>query len=968
MRKWLLFAGLLLSSCLMYAQTEITGKITDSKTGTPIPGASVKIKSSKKGTTTSPEGVFKLPVNTGDILEISAVGFKSQSIKVTGSTDISIALEESAAELNEVVVTGNRGMPRVKTESPVPVDIVKLNSLEETTARPDLESQLNMAVPSFNYNRQSGADGSDAIDFASLRGLGYDQTLVLVNGKRRHLAAFVNEFGTRGRGNSGTDLNAIPEAAIDRVEILRDGASAQYGSDAIAGVVNLILKKDVKKLLVVAGYSGYYDHKYNTLNNVDPSQYYTGSQFDGQAFTLSANYGLPIGNNGGFINIGANLLTQGKTFRALPDTNWSTSPNSKYVAPYLADYRRAFGDGSLTTGGAMYNMEIPLAGTKTTFYSFGDYNYKHSNVYAWTRNFYNHPEKYPTNPDGSLIFVPSIMHVAGPASSTLDTANVFYNPQEDVYITDISDAVGLKGTVGNGWDWDLSNVIGYNDFHYWGNKTFNATLPQNQVATKTRFDDGGFNYLQNTANLDVSKHFSSIAQGLTFSFGGEFRYENYKIYAGEEASYQAYPAGGPTAERYYPNIDETRNIASGSQGFPGFRPTDEVNANRTNVGVYVEGSLDVTKEWLVDAAVRLENYSDFGFVNTYKLATRYKLTDNFNLRGSISTGYRAPSLQQINFSNINTNIVAGSLQYIWLAPNTSQVARAAGIPPLKQETSVNYSLGFAWKAAPNFTVTVDGYLITLKNRVIFSGQFSATLPQLAPYIPATPPLNSVQFFANAVNTTNEGVDIVLEYNKRWGSKGLKILLAGNIQNITIDKINVPGPLNDSYFDQQTFFSTREQAFLIASAPRSKFSLNLEYDINKLAVGTHLTYFGSLTTQGYGYSTKAGAQPGQPGGEGISDAGLGYDPYVELDNGSGTVPENFAFGGKMTTDLYLSYKINKNFTWILGADNLFNVHPDLSATAGAKNASWGDSESGGPFDAVQMGYNGLRIFTKVAIHF
>ena len=324
MRKWLLFAGILLSSSFIFAQTEVTGKITDSKTGTPVPGASVKIKATKKGTSTNSEGVFKLPVTTGDVLEISAVGFKSQTIRTTGQSDIAILLEESSAELNEVVVTGNRGAPRVKTESPVPVDIVKLNSLEETTARPDLESQLNMAVPSFNYNRQSGADGSDAIDFASLRGLGYDQTLVLVNGKRRHLAAFVNEFGTRGRGNSGTDLNAIPEASIDRVEILRDGASAQYGSDAIAGVVNLILKKDVNKLLIVAGYSGYYDHKYNTLNNVDPSQYYTGSQFDGQAFTLSANYGLPIGNNGGFINIGANLLTQGKTFRALPDTNWSS--------------------------------------------------------------------------------------------------------------------------------------------------------------------------------------------------------------------------------------------------------------------------------------------------------------------------------------------------------------------------------------------------------------------------------------------------------------------------------------------------------------------------------------------------------------------------------------------------------------------------------------------------------------------
>ncbi len=227
-----------------------------------------------------------------------------------------------------------------------------------------------MAVPSFNYNKQSGADGSDAMDFASLRGLGYDQTLVLVNGKRRHLSAFISEFGTRGRGNGGTDLNAIPEAAIDRVEILRDGASAQYGSDAIAGVMNIILKKDVNKFYAVVGVSGYNDHKYNSLNTVDPSQYYTGSWIDGQTLKVDMNYGVPIGKNGGFLNIGANFLTIAKTFRALPDTNWTTNPNSKKVAPWLADYRRAFGDGSITSGGAMYNLEIPIAGIEIHFLFF----------------------------------------------------------------------------------------------------------------------------------------------------------------------------------------------------------------------------------------------------------------------------------------------------------------------------------------------------------------------------------------------------------------------------------------------------------------------------------------------------------------------------------------------------------------------------------------------------------------------
>jgi len=963
LKQLLLFALTLICIQQISAQKKtITGTVKDGK-AIPIEGATVRIKASKTGTSTGKDGSFTIQATDNDVLEIISVGFKSTTVPVKGNA-LHIVLETSVEELQEVVLVGSRKGARVKTESPVPVDVININSVGQTTAKPDLVSMLNMSVPSFNYNKQSGADGSDAIDFASLRGLGFDQTLVLINGKRRHMAAFVNEFGTRGRGNSGTDLNAIPEAAIDRVEILRDGASAQYGSDAIAGVINIILKKEVKKFTVNAGYSGYYDHTYNTLNNVDPSQYYTGNQFDGKTFNMGVNYGLPIGKKGGFINIGANFLNQGKTFRALPDTNWTTDPNSKLVAPYIAEYRRAFGDGSVTSGGALFNMEIPIAGSNTSFYAFGGYNYKHSNVYAWSRNFADHPEKFPTDANGNLIFVPGIMHVIDPTGGTIDPNSVYYNPQEDVYIKDVSLAMGFKGSYSKGWDWDLSNVIGRNDFHYYGNNTFNGTLPQNIVSTKTRFDDGGFNFLQNTANYDVSKRFNTVASGLTLSFGAEFRFEQYKIYKGEDDSW-----GYTIAQRYYPNVGATRDVASGSQGFPGFRPTDEVNATRTNIGGYANAAIDMTKEWLIDAAIRLENYSDFGFVNTYKLATRYKLTDNFNIRGSVSTGFRAPSLQQINFSNINTNIVAGSLQYIWLAPNNSAVAKAAGIPKLTQETSVNGSVGFAYKPAKNFTITVDGYMIQIKNRVIFSGQFDATLPALAPYMPVvSPPLNSVQFFANAVNTTNTGVDIVLDYNKKWGKNGFKALLAGNLQNINIDKINIPAPLNTTYFDQQTFFSSREQAFLKASAPKSKFSLLLEYTVNKFSIGTHLTYFGKLTTKGYGYSSLPGAAAGGPGGAGISDAGLGYDPYVTADNGTSVVPEDFVYHGKLTTDIYTSFHLNKNVSWVVGADNLFNVHPDIAATAGAKMNSWGDSESGGPFDAVQMGYNGLRLFSRILLNF
>jgi iron complex outermembrane receptor protein len=269
--------------------------------------------------------------------------------------------------------------------------------------------------------------------------------------------------------------------------------------------------------------------------------------------------------------------------------------------------------------------------------------------------------------------------------------------------------------MGNGWTWDISNTFGYNDFHYYGDKTFNASIIGD--ATRTHFDDGGFNFTQNTVNLDFNKPFKSVASGLNLGLGAEYRYEQYKIYKGEQASWDSYHP----AELYYPNVDEMRAPAAGSQGFPGFRPSDEVNATRSNFGIYADAALDVTKEWLLDGAVRFENYSDFGSVFTGKLASRYKLGHNFNIRGSVSTGFRAPSLAQIHFSNTLTSFSSGALVQSLIAPNTSSIAKAAGIPDLKQEKSFNASLGFSWKPIPELTFTVDGYYVTVKDRVVLSG-------------------------------------------------------------------------------------------------------------------------------------------------------------------------------------------------------------------------------------------------------
>src|SRR4051812_5628989 len=254
---------LFLCFSVSYAQKQkITGKITDATTGVPLEGITVRVKLANTGTLTGKGGIYAIDAKSDDVLEISAIGFIAQSQPVNGRAQIDVQLVSTVSELNQVVLVGARSSGRAKTETAVPVDVISIAQSSLPTAKMDLTAVLNMAAPSFNYNKQSGSDGADQIDLATLRGLGPDQTLVLVNGKRRHQTAFVAVYGTRGRGNSGTDLNAIPEASIDRVEILRDGASAQYGSDAIAGVINIILKKDINHLYVNAGYAGYYDHKF----------------------------------------------------------------------------------------------------------------------------------------------------------------------------------------------------------------------------------------------------------------------------------------------------------------------------------------------------------------------------------------------------------------------------------------------------------------------------------------------------------------------------------------------------------------------------------------------------------------------------------------------------------------------------------------------------------------------------------
>ncbi|MEO5674177.1 MAG: TonB-dependent receptor, partial [Chitinophagales bacterium] len=655
------------------------------------------------------------------------------------------------------------------------------------------------------------------------------------------------------------------------------------------------------------------------------NQYIYDGKADGGAASFNANYGLPLGKNGGYINLSGNFISKAKTYRQDIDTS-NLFTNAEALPINI--YRRAHGDGSVAGGGGFVNSEIPISNSTASFYFFGGANYSRSDAYAFTRNFSARPDRFPTDADGNLIDVPGIIRTSGDGES-------YFNPHIQTHINDLSMAIGVRGETKGKWNWDLSNNTGRNNFHFYGDETLNASLG----AEQTHFDDGGFSFLQNTTNLDFHKAIEGIAQGFNVAAGAEFRFEQYNLFAGEEASYT--------------NYDTSGEKATGSQGFPGYQPGDEVTASRNTMGIYGDVELDVTKSWLIEGAVRLENYSDFGFTPNFKVATRVKVAKRFNLRGSFSTGFRAPSLQQINFSSTFTTVTGGTISEVKIAPNYSPITKAAGIPELKQETAINAGAGFAWNPVKDFSITVDGYLVQIQDRVVLSGAFSVDDQTLDPVlVQALRDLgvSQAQFFANAVNTTNQGIDIVLDYNHAWGDQYLRILLAGNLQDMTIDKINVPDKLNDNDAHRQNFLSDREQSFILASAPDKKFALNLEYGIKKLMIGTRFTYFGEVTILGYG------------------DDGLGIDPMVPTDADPYVlVPDEYVYSGKVVTDLYFGYRISKNLNLNIGADNIFNVHPDLGVVQSAKYWAF-NNETGGPWDAVQMGGNGLQLFARLGLTF
>lgn len=859
----------------VFAQTEVSGTVTD-QSGEPLIGVNIIEKGTTKGTSTDFDGKYSITVSEGATLVFSYIGYVSEEILVGGKTTIDVTLQEGVA-LAEVNLVGSRSPKRTSTDTPLAVDIIQVQEVATQAGRIEINELLQYAAPSFNANKQSGADGADHIDPATLRGLGPDQTLVLINGKRRHTSSLINIFGTRGRGNSGTDLNAIPAYAIDRIEVLRDGASAQYGSDAIAGVINIVLKKDVDTVSGLVSYGAYNtnakgDFPAGTPNtdgnrldtDKDGNAIGDDKSFDGGSLKVAANYGTKIGEEG-FANFTMEYIDKNKTLR----------PGY--------DFRRGFGEAAITGFNFFGNVGIAV-GENTEVYAFGGRNYRDTDAYAFTRNG---GERVVTAiyPNG---FTPRI------------TSNILDN----------SVSVGVRTVTSGDWNIDINNTWGKNSFHYFIEGTLNASLEE---ASPTEFDAGGHSLSQNTTNINFSKYFEDVASGFNIAFGLEYRTENFVIFAGEEGSYGTYDTEGllitdPANQTQPTDPDSGELRPGGSQGFPGYSPANEVDRNRSNLSLYVDGELDVTDNFLIAAAARFENYSDFGSTFNGKIATRIKLSESFNLRGSVSSGFRAPSLAQIYYNLRFTDFQGGVASETLLSPNNSPVTAGFGIGRLKEETAFNLAGGFTANLG-KFSATVDLYHISVDDRIVLTGTFDAS--SLGTNV------NEAQFFANGVDTETTGLDVVLSYKTLWGDSRFSATLVGNVNNMTIKSVK------NGNLDESTFFGARERAFLLASAPDSKFGLNLNYGVNWFDAAVGVTHFSEITLIDFADT------------EDVYDA-------------------------KATFDLNLGFKLSDNLKLSVGGNNIFNEYPTQQND--------GETESGGYWDSVQMGFGGAFCYARLGFNF
>jgi iron complex outermembrane recepter protein len=977
----------------MAEDTNVTITVVD-ENDAGLPGVNVIIKGTGNGGTTDVSGKLTLTAPEGSTIILSYIGYKTQEISIGTRTSITVKMQPDTEQLQEVVILGSRNQNRTVLESPVPVDVIRIEDMAINSPQINVNQILNYVAPSFSSNTQTVSDGTDHIDPASLRGLGPDQVLVLINGKRRHNSSLVNVNGTFGRGSVGTDLNAIPVASIKRIEVLRDGAAAQYGSDAIAGVINIVLKESINELSVDVTTGAYFSE--NSEDNRD-----------GETAQINLNYGLPIGN-GGVINFTGNFDARASTNRMKEYTSQifaiyngrertgdNTFYQSEYDAPLSAgeqsavdnganedvirisrdvttqeltarglersDFNMRVGQSAVDNAGMFMNLKLPL-GDKAEFYSFGGLTYRQGDAAGFYRLPFQARAVTDIYPNGFL-------------------------PEIHSNINDKSLALGIKGEI-NDWRIDFSNSYGANKFQYQIENTLNASLG---ASSPTSFNSGGFSFAQNTTNFDVSRYWDDKLNGFNLAFGAEYRVDNYEIFAGEEGSYTNYGLAswqvsnsgdstlvvdgkGPINTVF--GLDGVSARPGGAQVFPGFSPDNELNKFRASIGLYVDAEANLTDNITLTGALRYENYSDFGSTFNWKTSFRIKVIEGWALRGAASTGFRAPSLHQQYFNSTSTIFVDGLPSEVGTFSNDSRPAQLLGIPKLKEETSNNYSIGFTGQITDNLSLTVDGYLVQIADRIIYTGQFSGidkngdadndgTLNQneinessagtavdwevydLLAQANAT----AAAFFANAIDTKTQGVDIVLTHKTDLGRGSLRTSFAATFSETTLDgDVNTSNKLLGK---ETTYFDETSQIYLEKAVPRTKFNLTFDLALNdKFNIMLRNVYFGSVEE-----ATNSVAS-----GRLLPTDDFGNISRTQLATGNYEIDRLYdtEYEAKIVTDLSFGYNVSENFKIVIGSNNLLDVYPDE-----ADKAYQGSGQFLYSRRSQQFGTNGRFLFAKLA---
>ncbi len=808
MQRFILFLLFFVAYVSVDAQRATVKGMVKDASGEVVIGANVSTSTSDAGTITDVDGSYSLKLNAG-VYTISAsfVGMTSQSLGVTVDENQTITLDftlgDDAVTLSDIVVVGTRTAPRSNTTSPLPVDVFSGKDLL-ATGQTSFDKALQYRVPSFNTVQTPVNDATSLLDPYEIRNMGPSRTLILINGKRKNMSSLLYTQTSPGRGETGADISAIPTDMIKRVEILRDGASAQYGSDAIAGVMNIILKDDAD------------------MGSVTFRGGMT-SKGDGEMFGIALNNGTKLGAKG-FMNYTIDLSKTALANR--PGTVDAEGEAGDFgadintVRSFLSKYPDAGNiNGSPETAAAKFALNFGSEiSANTELYGNAAYVYKKVNSFANYRTPYWRPlsdfpylqDFFPNGPNGEYVG---------------------YVPTFEGDLNDYNGTIGWK-TKKNDWIADVSFTTGGNQQTYTVSGSHNRNETKNPDGTnKYRenspiiFKPGGTRFSHNVGNVDISR---VLSDKVSIAFGSEFRSELFTVIEGDQASYED----------------------GGADSFSGNDPRNSGQFSRYNFGGYADIAFDVTDDFLINGTARLENYSDFGNAFVWKVSSRYKLNDDkITLRASASTGFKAPTLHQIYTQKAQYSFVPGQgIQVGGLISNVSREARLLGLPALDPEKSTNITLGLGMKPSSNLSITLDYYYIAVTDRIILSTEIKATDAGSTALdkILNENNLSDLSFFVNALNTRTSGLDLVANYRGlELGAGRLGVNFSGNytFQNERDGAVNNPTLIADA---GQSVANGTQEALFFTSRPVYKAILGLDWEVNKFIFSLNNTLFGPTT--------------------------------------------------------------------------------------------------------------------------